>query len=132
MNWKLIFLLSMLGPVMALAGIYGIVSFETEPYIVLGVLALFAITISMVARRRYFLHSLLTVILFGVFMSIVRLLLLSEYINHNPEVMEKTEDLLHKVHYIRSPMVVLGSMIMISAIITGLFSLIFSLLMKRK
>ena len=131
MNWKLIFLLSLLGPLLALAGIYSVIGFNIEPYVMFTVFFSFAIIIGRIAKRQYFVHGMLTVLLTGLLMSIVRLKLLNVYVQRNPEVIDQVENLLHKFYFIRSPFLILSMLILISGIITGLLSITFSKLFKK-
>jgi hypothetical protein len=132
MNWKLIVLLSLMGPVLALAGIYGGIGFNTEPYIAGGILICLAILIARFAPGRYFLHGFLTVLLFGMLMTAVRLLLLQQYVNHHPEVIEQAEPFLQKLKFIRSPMALIGIFILVGALLTGLLSMVLGQMMRKK
>ena len=130
MNWKLIVLLGLTGPLLAIAGNYGLVGFSTEPYLVFAFLIIFSIIFSFAKTGRYFLHGFIAAMLFGLSMSYIRLTYLQQYINANPDAIDKGEDLLHKFHYIRSPMIIIGCMILISSVICGILTWIGSVLIQ--
>src|ERR1700733_13870850 len=103
MNWKLIFLLSLSGPVLAIAGVYGFISFGIEPYVMAGCYLLFAMLIARYGRRYYFLQAMITVLTSGLLMTMIRLQLLQKYVQYNPEVLDQAEFLLQKLKFTRSP-----------------------------
>ena len=131
MNWKLIGLLALTGPLLAVAGIYGLIGFSAEPYVVLGIFILAAIAFAMFNTGKYFLHGFVTALLFGTLLSIIRLKFLQQYINANPDAIDKGENFLHWLHFIRSPMVILVCLILIPSIVAGTLAWIASLFVKK-
>ena len=131
MNWKLILVLALTGPLLALAGNYGLIGFDAEPYIVLGLMILFAFVFVVYNTGRYFLHGFITVLFFGILMSIIRLKFMQQYINANPDAMDKGENILHQLHFIRSPMIIMACLILISAIVGGVLTSLTQLTLKR-
>ena len=131
MNWKLILGLALSGPILALAGNYGLIGFSTEPYFALGLVILFAIIFSLAKTGKYFLHGFTTTLLFGVLMTLTRLKFLQQYINANPDAMDKGENVLHQFHFTRSPMIIMACLILISAIIAGVFASAAHLIFRR-
>jgi hypothetical protein len=132
MNWKLILLLALLGPVLAFAGNYGLIGFGTEQYVVWAVFLVFSILIGAYAHKQFFLHGFITVILFGILMSAIRLAMLSYYIRRNPDAVDMVENFLHKVNFIRSPGLILSALIILSAMIEGALAWIAGMVLRKK
>jgi hypothetical protein len=124
MNWKLILVLALTGPILGLTGVYGLNGFGSEPYIVFTLFVIFAILFSIYAPGKYFLHGFITAFLFGASMSFLRLQMLERYISVHPDAADAVEGFLHKVSFIRSPMLVLLCLVIISSVIAGLLAMI--------
>lgn len=87
MNWKLIFLLSLFGLAIGLAGVF-LVSSTVEPFCWLIVFIISAIAIAKKAPGRYFLHGFLVNLLNSAWVTAAHLALYDKYIAFHPEFLE--------------------------------------------
>ncbi len=85
MSWKIIFLLSLSGIVVGVAGVYGL-SGIAELAVWLLIFILFAAVIAKQRDSDYFVHALLASILAGLWVGLVHALFLHTYVAHNPEL----------------------------------------------
>ena len=131
MHWKLILLLSLIAPVLSFSGIYGIPGFVYEPYVVLVLFMAFSALFVLRSTGKYFLHGFIVAIIFGLLMSVIRLQFLALYTSENPEAVDKVENFLHQVHFIRSPMMVLACMIIISSLICGIICWLLAKVLRK-
>src|SRR6185503_4100731 len=131
MNWKLIVILGLLGPILAVAGNYGYVSFNAEPYVALVILFVSAILFSVFKTGKYFLHGFATALLFGFLMTAIRLEFMQQYIYANPDSIDKGENFLHRFHYIRSPFIIIGILVFITSIISGIMAWVAGFFSKK-
>ena len=122
MNWKLVLLLSLSGPMLAIAGVYGLISFGIEPYVMSTVLIIFAILIAKFGKQYYFLQGMLAGLLSGFLMTVVRLRFLQKYVQNNQDAIDQVEFILHKLKFIRSPLIILSLFIITASLLTGLIS----------
>ena len=120
MNWKLILVIALTGPLVAIAGNYGYIVFDWEPYVAISIFFISAILFSILKTGKYFLHGFITALIFGILMTLVRLKFMQQYINANPDAINKGEDMLHRFHYIRSPMVIISIFVVITSIVSGI------------
>lgn len=87
MNWKLIFLLSLFGLAIGLAGV-ALVPSNIEPFCWLIAFIISAIAIARKAPGKYFLHGFLVNILNSVWTTAVHLVLYDKYVAFHPEFLE--------------------------------------------
>ena len=76
--------------------------------------------LSILKTGKYFLHGFITALIFGILMTLVRMKFMQQYINANPDAIDKGEDMLHRFHYIRSPMVIISIFVVITSIVSGM------------
>ncbi len=121
-NWKLLILIGLTGPLLALAGNFGYVSFDAEPFVALGIFLVASILFSVFKTGKYFMHGFLAALLFGFLMTMIRLKFMQQYINTNPDSIDKGESFMQWVHYVRSIKTILFSLILISGAISGILA----------
>ena len=131
MNWRLIFLLSLLSIVLAIASILGFVkSYEWLMWLIIGVYCgwQFAGRVS----DDYFLHGFYLGILDGILNSVAKALFFNPYISNNPRMVEEFSNLPQDL----SPQVVLlimGPIIgAFSGVVFGVLAFLASRVRKRR
>lgn len=129
MNWKLIFLLSLLGLAMGIATVFFVPS-NIEPFCWLVVFVISAYVIATRAPGKYFLHGLLVSIVNSVWVTAAHVLLFDQYVaNHAREVAMMESMPISP----RLMMVVTGPLIgVVSGLVLGLFAFIASKLFKTR
>jgi len=123
MNWKLILLLSIAGPLLAVLGIYANISFNSEQIITLVLFLVIAFVIGLLSKSKFFLNGMVAVLLAGFLMTVVRLKLLSLYFQYHPETMDQAELIFHKISFIRSPLLIISILLLTISILAGFVSL---------
>jgi len=130
MNWKLIFSLSLLGLVMAIATVYFIPS-NIEPFFWLVIFIICAWIIAKRCSEKYFLHGLMVSLVNSVWITAAHIILFHTYIINHPQ--EAT--MMEKMPMPASPritMALIGPVVgLVSGIILGLFSLIASKIVNK-
>jgi len=130
MNWKLIFSLSLLGLVMAIATVYFIPS-NIEPFFWLVIFIICAWIIAKRCSEKYFLHGLMVSLVNSVWITAAHIILFHTYITNHPQ--EAT--MMEKMPMPASPritMALIGPVVgLVSGIILGLFSLIASKIVNK-
>lgn len=128
MNWKLIFLLSLLGLAMAIATVFVIPS-NVEPIFWVVIFLICAWIIASRAPGHFFLHGLLVSIVNSVWITAAHVLLFDQYVaNHAKEAaMMKGMPMAPRVM-----MVVTGPIVgIVSGLVLGLFAWIASKIVRR-
>ncbi len=131
MNKKLIFRLSLFGLAMGIATVYFIPS-NIEPVLWLAIFVFCAVVIAKKCKSKFFLHGFLVSMLNSVWITTIHIILYDKYIANHPEalaIMEKFP----LPYSLRISMLMAGPAIgVMSGIILGLFSVIASMILKRK
>ncbi|PWT96282.1 MAG: hypothetical protein C5B55_00195 [Blastocatellia bacterium] len=131
MNWRLIFLLSTFGVLMAIASVFGMTR-GIEPLLWLLIFVLYAWWIVKNCRRLYFLHAFMASVINGIWISIIHAAFFSTYTRHNPEVVEKFKTLPPGVN-LRVLMLAIGPLLgAIFGVIAGLFAIVAARVAKKK
>ena len=133
MNWKLIFLLTIFGVVMAFAGVIGILG-KMEFPIWLVIFIIYAVIIVQQTTDKYFLHAFIVSVINGVWIGIIHAAFVRTYLANNPSMVEsyKTMPRLFGNHP-RIIMVIAGPIIgAVTGLVAGLFAFIAGKIMKKK
>ncbi len=91
-NWKLIFVMSLPGPVMGLLTLYGIVADGTDRWFWLVISALCALVVARRAEYNAFGHGAFVGLLLGVSSKLIQGLFSGVYAAHNPDLVEKLSE----------------------------------------
>lgn len=130
MNKTVIFLLSLLGLVMAISTVYVIPSL-IEPLFWLIIFIISAYIIAKQCKGKYFLHGFYTSLVNCVWVTGVHILLYNDYIARHTEAMAMFSSM-PLPHYPRLMMLFTGIVIgIISGIILGFFAFIASKIVKK-
>jgi hypothetical protein len=132
MNWKLIFLLSALGLIMAFATV-SFISEKFEPAYWLVIFVFCAYVIAKVCSGRYFLHGFLVSLVNCVWITAAHIAFYSSYLLHHPSVAKMADA--HPIipGHPRLAMLVTGPVFgIICGIILGVFAFIASKIVTKK
>lgn len=128
MNWKLIFVLSLLAIPMAFATVYYIPQ-NVEPVVWLVIFIVCAFIIAKVARGKFFLHGFLVSIFNCVWITAIHFIFFDAYYANHPNLAEMKDVTPQTMRYAG---LVIGPVIgIISGLILGLFSFVAAKILKR-
>lgn len=130
MNFKLIFLLSLFGLVMAIATVFWIPT-KIEPYFWLAIFIFSAYVIAKKAPGKFFIHGFLVSLMNCIWITGIHVTLYDQYLAFHPEDVKRMAELNTSMSP-RMLMLVTGPIIgIITGLILGLFSFVASKLIKR-
>ena len=131
MNWRLVLSLSVVGVIMAFAGVFGF-SGRTSTLVWLLIFIIYAIIIAWKVTGRYFLHAFLVGVVNGVWIGIVQAIFITTYFaNHH--VIRGIYKMLPLNGHHRILVLLMGLLVgVISGLITGLITFAAEKLMKKK
>lgn len=128
MNWKLIFVLSLLAIPMAFATVYYIPQ-NVEPVVWLVLFIACAFIIAKVARGKFFLHGFMVSIFNCVWITAIHFILFDAYYANHPNLAEMKDVTPQTMRYAG---LVIGPVIgILSGLILGLFSFVAAKILKR-
>jgi hypothetical protein len=131
MKWKLILTLSMFGLAMALGTVYFIPS-NIESILWLLIFIVCAYIIAKYCNEKYFLNGFMVSIFNSIWITIIHVMLFSNYIENHIQESEMMAKMGMATHP-RIMMLITGPIIgIISGLILGLFSVIAAKLLKKK
>ena len=127
MNWRLIFLLSLFGLIMAFATVYFIPT-NVEPWCWLAIFIFCAYMIAKNAPGKFFLHGFLVCLVNCVWITAAHVILFQTYWANHPEMANMSSSMAHP----RRMMLFIGPVTGIaSGLVLGLFSFIAAKIVKR-
>ncbi|MEO6390778.1 MAG: hypothetical protein ABIP75_02930 [Pyrinomonadaceae bacterium] len=128
MNWKLIFLLSLIAIPMAFATVYYIPS-NVEPVLWIVIFIACAFIIAKFAGGKYFLHGFMVSIFNCVWITSIHFLLFDTYYDNHPQLQAMKDVTPQTMRYAG---LVIGPVIgIISGLILGLFSWVAAKIVRR-
>lgn len=126
-NWKLIFLLSLFGLVMAFATVF-VISEKIEPLFWLVIFALCAYIIVKNCNGRYFLHGFLLSIANSIWITAVHVAFFQTYMHNHPDMANMNGNMPHP----RWIMLISGPFVgAVFGLVQGLFAYVASRIMKK-
>ena len=129
MNWKLIFVLSLLAIPMAFATVYYIPQ-NLEPVVWLAVFLAYAFVIAKVAAGRFFLHGFMVSIFNCVWITAIHFILFDAYYANHPNLADMKGVTPQTMRYAG---LVIGPVIgIISGVILGLFSFVAAKIFRKR
>jgi LytS/YehU family sensor histidine kinase len=128
MNWKLIFVLSLLAIPMAFATVYYIPQ-NLEPVFWGAIFLACAFTVAKVATRKHFLHGFMVSIFNCVWITAIHFILFDAYYANHPNLGDMKQVTPETMRYAG---LVIGPVIgIISGLVLGLFSFVAAKILKR-
>ena len=131
MNWKMIFLLSGLGVLMGLAGVYGWMS-GFEIWIWIGLMLIAGALLGNTVKTKHFWNGFLTAALWSVLAGIIEIALLDTYLANNPETAAKFENMSEGFSPALAFLISIPFGAAISGVVLGLLTLLFGKLLGEK
>jgi membrane associated rhomboid family serine protease len=124
MNWKLILLLSLTGILAGLANVY-VVPAKYSALVETPISLLCAYILARAQERRHFLHGLTVGAISAVLATATRLVLLSQYLAHQPADAQQYIKMAEEAHgTVAQAIIMMGIFFtIVSGIVVGLFSL---------
>jgi hypothetical protein len=106
MNWKLIFGLSLFGAAMAFAGVFGLLSPKAEPWLWLGIFAIYAVVIARNTTRKRYGHGFWVNVLNGGWFGLIHAAFYQTYLRHNPDMIQQHEQMVN-LHFAQPEVMIL-------------------------
>ncbi len=129
MNWKVIFQLSLLGLIMAVATV-SLIPFNFEPFFWLAIFAICAYFIARVCTRKHFLHGFFLSVFNSVWIASVHYLFYNTYASHHPQIVNMVVNI-YPQNSPKLAMLVMSLLLgAVSGLIQGAFSFIASKFIK--
>ena len=128
MNWKLIFLLSLIAIPMAFATIY-FIPVNLEPPFWIAIFIFCAYIIALKCGGKFFLNGFMVSIFNCIWITVIHFVFFAAYYDHHPEMLQMKDATPEQMRWF---MLIVGPVVgVISGLILGLFSWIAAKLMKK-
>ncbi len=130
-KWKLILSLSLVGVVVAIAGVFGLMG-KIEPLLWLVIFVFYAIVIVKKTGGRFFLHGFLVSVINGVWIALIHSLFFSTYMANNPDMVASYQKFPQSIPP-QAMMLIVGPVIgAVTGLVAGLFAFIAGKFVKKQ